>query len=60
MFRYYYDDQGNITLTMNTEIAIDQGQYIDVDQAVRISDWLVDVNTRTLIPNPNPRMSRSR
>jgi hypothetical protein len=50
LIRYFYDNNGTITFKINASIAMSEGQWIDSEQSVRISDYKVNVETKQLEP----------
>jgi hypothetical protein len=53
MIRIYYNPTtGEIISGINASFAnpFKQDPYIDIESTVRISEWLVDLDTKTLIP----------
>lgn len=52
MIRIYYNPTtGEITGSINAKFAspLNQDPYIDVETSVRINDWRVDLDTKTLV-----------
>ena len=53
MIRIYYNPTtGEITGSVNAKFAssFNQEPYIDIPSSIRINEWQIDLDTKTLIP----------
>lgn len=64
MIRIYYDNNtGEITTSVTQSYADNSGNYIDIDQAINIDHWRVNLSKLTLEEIPEdqrPRLSNER
>jgi hypothetical protein len=49
---YYNPTTGEIISSISSKFAntFKQDPYIDIDKSIRINEWRVDLNTKTLVP----------